>query len=119
MASCGTRLASDVTVIVYGKGTQLTAQRQPGRPWHRALALLAGILFALAVSAAQVPGPWHQDDRPHACPTCKLGCQPPPLASASSLVEPPAPPRLLTPPREQPARLLSAGNNSPSRAPPA
>ena len=97
----------------------MTARRQPGRPWHRALALLAGAMLALGVSAAHVPGPWHQDDAPHACPICKLGYQPIPVATASLLVEPPAPPRLLAPPREQPARLLSADNNSPSRAPPA
>lgn len=102
-----------------GKGLQLTALQQGSRRWRGALALLASATLALGVSAAQVPGPWHQEDAPHACPICKLGCQPVPLVAASTLVEPPAPPRLLTPPREQPARLLSAGNNSPSRAPPA
>jgi hypothetical protein len=76
-------------------------------------------MLVLGVSAAHVPGPWHRDDAPHACPICKLGYQPVPLAQTSALVEPPAAPRLLTPPRERSVRLLSAGNHRPSRAPPA
>ena len=103
----------------FRKGRQLTTQRQRSRRWHGALALLAGAMLALGVSAAHVPGPWHQDDAPHACPICKLGYQPAPVMPASTLVEPPAPPRLLAKPHERPARLLSAGNHSPSRAPPA
>jgi hypothetical protein len=98
---------------------QLTARRQPGRSWPRALALLSSVVLALGVSAAQVPGPWHQDDAPHACPVCKLGYLPVPVALASTLVEPPAPPRLLALPRERPARLLNTRNQGPSRAPPA
>ena len=97
----------------------MTAQRQRSRRWRGAVALLAGVMLTLGVSAAHVPGPWHQDDAPHACPICKLGYQPIPVATASLLVEPPAPPRLLAPPREQPARLLNAGDPSPSRGPPA
>jgi hypothetical protein len=104
---------------MFGKGLLLTAQRQRSRRWRGAMALLAGAMLALGVSAAHVPGPWHQDDAPHACPICKLGYQPTPVASASLLVEPPAPPRLLAPPDEQPVRLLSGRNHSPSRAPPA
>ena len=97
----------------------MRAQRQRGRRWREVLALLAGAMLVLGVSAAQVPGPWHRDDVPHACPICTLGCQPAPVVPTSLLVEPPAPPRFLASPRERPARLLSAGDHSPSRGPPA
>jgi hypothetical protein len=101
------------------EGLRLTRGGQPRWWWPRGLALLAGILLALGVSAAQVPGPWHEDDAPHACPICKLGCQPVPLAPVSALVEPPAPPRPFIASVEQPACLLDTGSSSPSRAPPA
>jgi hypothetical protein len=83
------------------------------------LALLTGFVLALGVTAAHVPGPWHQDDAPHACPICKLGHQPVPPAPGSTLVEPPAPPRFLPPPTERPACLLGTPEDSPARAPPA
>jgi hypothetical protein len=97
----------------------LAAQRQPGRRRHGAFALVVGAMLALGVSAAHVPGPWHQDDAPHACPICKLGYQPVPVPPASALVEPPAPPRVFATPRERPVCLLNATKHDPSRAPPA
>ena len=97
----------------------MTRVRRSRRWWSRGLALAAGILLVVGVSAAQVPGPWHADDSPHACPICKLGCQPVPLGPVSALVEPPAPSRPLVATCELSACLLDAESHSPSRAPPA
>jgi hypothetical protein len=97
----------------------LTARRQIGRRWHKALALLAGGALVLGVSAAHVPGPWHRDDAPHACPICKLGYPPAAVASATLLVELPAPSRRLPVAAEQPLRLVDAGTSTAPRAPPA
>jgi hypothetical protein len=90
-----------------------------GGPWLGALAVLAGSLLLLGVTAAHVPGPWHLDDAPHACPICKLGHQPLPLAPVSVLVQPLAPPSLLVLPGEKKARLSTPRRHTLSRGPPA
>jgi hypothetical protein len=91
----------------------------PDGPWLRALAVLAGMLLLLGVTAAQVPGPWHRDDAPHACPICKLGCQPLPAALFSALVQPLTPPGFFVSPAERRALLSTPRRQTLSRGPPA
>jgi hypothetical protein len=80
--------------------------------------VLASILLLLGVTAAHVPGPWHQNDAPHACPICKLGHQPLPPALVSVLVQPLGPPRLLVLPGEEKAPLSTPRRHTLSRGPP-